>query len=138
MSDPEVTELHLPQHFTNIHHAMQLGRRYLSTQDTPNRQMILITDGLPTAHFEGKMLWLMYPPDPRTERATMREAHQCAREGITINIFLLQSWNQSEEDVRFAYRMAEATKGRVVFTAGRDLDRFVVWDYIKRRKSIVA
>ena len=53
-------------------------------------------------------------------------------------IFLLQSWNQSEEDVRFAYRMAEATKGRVVFTAGRDLDRFVVWDYVKRKKSIVS
>ena len=60
------------------------------------------------------------------------------KEGITINIFLLQSWNQSEEDVRFAYRMAETTKGRVIFTAGRDLDRFVVWDYIKMRKSIVA
>jgi uncharacterized protein with von Willebrand factor type A (vWA) domain len=40
--------------------------------------------------------------------------------------------------VRFAYRMAEATKGRVVFTAGRDLDRFVVWDYVKRKKSIVS
>ena len=47
-------------------------------------------------------------------------------------------WNQSREDIRFAYRMAEQTKGRVVFTAGRDLDRFVVWDYIKRRKMIVS
>ena len=84
------------------------------------------------------MLYLMYPPDARTEDATMREAMLCAREGITINIFLLQSWNQTEEDVRFAYRMAETTKGRVIFTAGRDLDRFVVWDYIKMRKSIVA
>jgi uncharacterized protein with von Willebrand factor type A (vWA) domain len=62
----------------------------------------------------------------------------CAREHITINIFLLSSWNQSEEDVRFAYRMAESTKGRVIFTAGRDLDRFVIWDYIQRRKSIVS
>jgi uncharacterized protein with von Willebrand factor type A (vWA) domain len=138
MSDPEISELQLPPHFTNIQHAMQLGRRYLAAQDTPNRQMVLITDGLPTAHFEGSMLYLLYPPDRRTEEATMREAVLCAKEGITINIFLLQSWNQSEEDVRFAYRMAEATKGRVIFTAGRDLDRFVVWDYIKMRKSIVA
>ncbi len=138
MSDPNISELQIPPHFTNIQHAMQLGRRYLSAQDTPNRQMVIITDGLPTAHFEGSILYLLYPPDPRTEKATMREAMLCAKENITINIFLLQSWNQSEEDVRFAYRMAETTKGRVIFTAGRDLDRFVVWDYIKMRKSIVA
>jgi uncharacterized protein with von Willebrand factor type A (vWA) domain len=138
MSDPEISELQLPPHFTNIQHAMQLGRRFLANQNTPNRQLVLITDGLPTAHFEGSVLYLLYPPDPRTEEATMREARLCAKEGITINIFLLQSWNQSEEDVRFAYRMAEATKGRVIFTAGRDLDRFVVWDYVKRKKSIVS
>jgi uncharacterized protein with von Willebrand factor type A (vWA) domain len=138
MSNPDVSEMQLPPHFTNIQHAMQLGRRYLSNQDTPNRQMVIITDGLPTAHFEGTKLFLRYPPHPSTEEATLREAMLCAKEGITINIFLLQSWNQSEEDVRFAYRVAESTKGRVVFTAGRDLDRFVVWDYIKMRKSIVA
>jgi uncharacterized protein with von Willebrand factor type A (vWA) domain len=138
MSDPNVTEMQIPPHFTNIQHAMQLGRRFLSSQDTPNRQMVIITDGLPTAHFEGSMLYMLYPPDPRTEEATLREAQLCSKEGITINIFLLQSWNQSEEDVRFAYRVAESTKGRVVFTAGQDLDRFVVWDYIKMRKSIVT
>jgi uncharacterized protein with von Willebrand factor type A (vWA) domain len=84
------------------------------------------------------MLYMLYPPHPKTEEATLREAQLCAKEGITINIFLLQSWNQSEEDVRFAYRMCEMTQGRVIFTAGRDLDRFVVWDYIKRRKSIIS
>jgi uncharacterized protein with von Willebrand factor type A (vWA) domain len=138
MSNPKIGEFDVPWHFTNIQHALQTARRYLSVRDTPNRQVMLITDGLPTAHFEGSVLYLLYPPDPRTEEATMREALMCAREGITINIFLLSNWNQSEEDIRFAYRMAQATKGRVIFTAGRDLDRFVVWDYIKRRKSIIA
>ena len=138
MSNPDVSELRVPHHFTNIQHALQTARRLLTTQDTPNRQVVLITDGLPTAHFEGSTLFMLYPPDPRTEDATMREAMLCARDGITINIFLLASWNQSSEDVQFAYRVAEATKGRVVFTAGRDLDRYVIWDYIKRRKQIVA
>jgi uncharacterized protein with von Willebrand factor type A (vWA) domain len=138
MSDPRVSELQLPPHFTNIQHALQMGRQFLSVQDTPNRQIVLITDGLPTAHFDGKWLYLLYPPDPRTEEATLREGMLCAREGITINIFLLQNWNQSEEDVRFAYRLAESTRGRVFFVAGRELDRFVVWDYIKRRKQIIA
>lgn len=138
MANPKISEYDVPHHFTNIQHALQTARRLLANQDTPNRQVVLITDGLPTAHFEGSELFLLYPPNPRTEKATMREAKLCAKEGITINIFLLQMWNQSREDIRFAYRMAEQTKGRVVFTAGRDLDRFVVHDYIKRRKTIVS
>jgi uncharacterized protein with von Willebrand factor type A (vWA) domain len=138
MSKPDVSELAIPQHFTNIQHALQTGRRFLTNQDTPNRQIVLITDGLPTAHFEGSTLFMLYPPDPRTEEATLREAMLCAREGITINIFLLANWNQSHEDVQFAYKIAQRTKGRVIFTAGRDLDRYVIWDYIKRRKQIVS
>jgi uncharacterized protein with von Willebrand factor type A (vWA) domain len=138
MSNPEVSEMAIPHHFTNIQHALQTARRYLAIQDTPNRQIALITDGLPTAHFEGSTLFMLYPPDPRTEEATLREAMLCAREGITINIFLLANWNQSEEDVRFAYRIAQSTNGRVIFTAGRDLDRYVIWDYLKRRKQIVS
>jgi uncharacterized protein with von Willebrand factor type A (vWA) domain len=138
MSNPDISELQIPPHFTNIQHGLQLARKFLSVQDTPNRQVILITDGMPTAHFEKEVLYLLYPPDLRTEEATMREAHLCARERITINIFLLNTWNQTEEDVRFAYRVAESTRGRVFFTAGRELDRYVVWDYIKRRKQIIS
>jgi len=137
MSNPDISELQIPPHFTNIQHGLQLARKYLSAQDTPNRQIALITDGLPTAHFEGEMLYLLYPPHPNTEKATLREGRRCAQEGITINIFLLATWNQSQEDVRFAYRLAESTRGRVFFTAGKELDRYVVWDYIKRRKQII-
>jgi uncharacterized protein with von Willebrand factor type A (vWA) domain len=138
MSDPSITEMLIPPHFTNIQHALQLARKFLSVQDTPNRQVMLITDGLPTAHFEGEMLYMLYPPQPATEEATLREGMLCARDGITINIFLLPSWSQTEEDVRFAYRLAESTRGRVFFTGGRDLDRYVVWDYIKRRRTIIS
>jgi uncharacterized protein with von Willebrand factor type A (vWA) domain len=138
MSREDVSESDVPPHFTNIQHALQLGRQFLSTRDTPNRQIVLITDGLPTAHFDGPHLYLLYPSDPKTEEATMREARLCQREGIVINIFLLPSWSQSHEDIQFAHRLAETTKGRVFFTAGRDLDRFVVWDYVNRRKSIVG
>ncbi|HUY93195.1 MAG TPA: hypothetical protein VMV10_30985 [Pirellulales bacterium] len=138
MSREDASEFRVPWHFTNIQHGLQQARRFLSAQDTPNRQIILITDGLPTAHFEGPMLYLLYPPHPATESATLREGLLCRREGITINIFLLQSWSQSLEDVRFAQKLAESTTGRVFFTAGKDLDRYVVWDYVNRRRSIVS
>ena len=138
MSDPGISEMQIPPHFTNIQHALQLSRRLLSRQDTPNKQVLIITDGLPTAHFEGNQLFLLYPPHPRTEEATIREAQACRREGITVNVFLLSGWSQSREDIQFAYRLAETSKGRVFFTAGKDLDRFVVWDYVSKRRSIIG
>ena len=138
MSDPGISEMQIPPHFTNIQHALQLSRRLLSRQDTPNKQVLIITDGLPTAHFEGNQLFLLYPPHPRTEEATIREAQACRREGITVNVFLLSGWSQSREDIQFAYRLAETSKGRVFFPAGKDLDRFVVWDYVSKRRSIIG
>ncbi|MEM9373803.1 MAG: hypothetical protein AAGA55_09180 [Planctomycetota bacterium] len=153
MADPEVSESMVHPHFTNIQHGLSLARRHLANSDTPNKQIILFTDGLPTAHFEngpetgaqvGKRtgnenyLYLLYPPDPLTERATMREAMACARDGITINVFLLPSWSQDEDDIAFAQRLAEQTKGRVVFVGGEDLDRFVLWDYVRQRRKVLS
>jgi uncharacterized protein with von Willebrand factor type A (vWA) domain len=138
MSRDDLTEAMIHPHFTNIQHSLQLARQLLAAQESPNRQIILITDGLPTAHFDKSWLFMLYPPDPRTESATLREAGFCQRENITINLFLIPSWSQSEEDVRFAHRLAESTQGRVFFTAGRDLDRFVVWDYVNRKKEIIS
>lgn len=138
MSNPDISELMVHPHFTNIQASMAMARTMLCGQDTPNRQIMLITDGLPTAHFEGEELYLLYPPDPLTEQATMREAQLCAREGITINIFLVPSWSQNSEDIAFAHRLAETTKGRVFFTAGEDLDRFVLWDYLQQKRRVIG
>lgn len=138
MSREDLPESAVPPHFTNIQHGLLQARQMLSVQDSPNRQVILITDGLPTAHFEDHLLYLLYPPDPQTEHATMREGLLCNQQGITINIFLLPSWSQSREDVQFAHRLAESTGGRVFFTAGKDLDRFVVWDYVSHRREIIG
>ena len=81
MSDERISEMQIPPHFTNIQHGLQLARQLLAGQDTPNRQVILITDGLPTAHFEGKDLYLLYPPDERTEEATFVKASSAAAKG---------------------------------------------------------
>ena len=138
MSDPRITEFDVPPHFTNIQHGLQLARRFLATQDTPNRQIILITDGLPTAHFEGQHLLSALSSRPVYRRGHAARGTAGAREGITINIFLLSTWFQSHEDVQFAQRLAESTAGRVFFTAGQDLDRYVVWDYVRQRREILA
>jgi uncharacterized protein with von Willebrand factor type A (vWA) domain len=138
MSQEGAAEWAIHPHFTNLQHGLKLARQVLQAQDTPNRQIVLITDGLPTAHFEGPWLYLLYPPDPRTEHFTLREGLLCREGGITLNIFLLSSWNQTREDIQFAYRLAESTQGRVFFVAGGDLERYVVWDYLKRRRFIIG
>ena len=138
MADPNVTEFDIPPHFTNLQNGLKLARQLLQVQDTPNRQIILITDGLPTAHFEETWLYLLYPPEPRTESHTLREAMLCKKEGITINIFLLSTWDQTQQDIQFAHRLAETTAGRVLFVTGKDLDRYVVWDYLKQRRFIIG
>ena len=138
MSDPDITEFNIHPHFTNIQRGLALARQILQVQDTPNRQIILITDGLPTAHFEGNWLFMLYPPDPRTELYTLREGLRCREQNITINIFLLSGRSQTEEDVQFANRLAEQTTGRVFFVGGNNLDRFVVWDYLQRRRTIIG
>ena len=149
MSDPEISEHMVHPHFTNIQHGLRLARMHLSGADTPNKQIVLFTDGLPTAHFENgpgtgvegggeSHLYLLYPPHPLTERATMREAMACKREGITVNIFLLPSWSQDEDDIAFAQRLAQQTGGRVLFAGGKELDRFVLWDYVTGRRKIIG
>ncbi len=139
MSNPDVSEYRVPAHFTNIQQGLQLARRYLVGPG--HAQPPGDPDHRRPAHgpLRGQVsLPALSAAIRATEEATLREGHLCQREGITINIFLLPNWAQSHEDVQFAYRLAESTRGRVFFTAGKELDRYVLWDYLKRRREIVA
>ena len=84
------------------------------------------------------MLYLLYPPDPaHRSKPRCAKGALCQREGITINIFLLPSWSQSRKTSASPIASPNRTKGRVFFTAGHDLDRYVVWDYLARRRELV-
>ncbi|KPJ72517.1 MAG: hypothetical protein AMS14_07595 [Planctomycetes bacterium DG_20] len=138
MGRPDIHEFQIPPHFTNIQHGLALARHLLAAQDTPNRHAILITDGLPTAHFEGTHLFLLYPPDLRTQEATVREGRLARRDGIIINTFLLSNYFQTRRDVQFARDLAESTGGRIFYVGGHDLDRYVLWDYVRRRRAFLG
>src|SRR6266446_2554090 len=74
---------------TNMHHGFQLSRQLLGRQKGGNKQLIMITDGEPTAHMEGLEADFSYPPTRRTFEETLKEVQRCTREGITINTFIL-------------------------------------------------
>ncbi|MEM6314193.1 MAG: VWA domain-containing protein, partial [Planctomycetota bacterium] len=78
-----------PQHFTNLHMGLQLARQILRRRGAENKQIFIITDGQPTAHVEGEFVYLLYPPDPRSTAATLKEALICTKEDCRIATFAL-------------------------------------------------
>ncbi len=66
----------VPQHFTNIHAGLRLARSVLARQPAANKQIIVITDGEPTAHIEGREVVLIYPPAEKTATHTLAEVRE--------------------------------------------------------------
>jgi uncharacterized protein with von Willebrand factor type A (vWA) domain len=115
---------------TNMHHAFNLAGRLLSRHPRATRQVIMVTDGEPTAHLEGERAVFAWPPEPETIRLTLHEAMRLARTGVTLNVFMLED---SPGLARFMERLARLTAGRVFLMNGDALGDFVVRDYVARR-----
>ena len=75
---------------TNLQHGLMLARRILAREHGGNREIVVITDGEPTAHFEDGQVEFSYPPTRRTIQETLREVVRCTKDGITINTFMLE------------------------------------------------
>jgi uncharacterized protein with von Willebrand factor type A (vWA) domain len=116
---------------TNMHHAFNLAGRLLAQHPRAARQVIMVTDGEPTAHLEGERAFFSWPPVPKTIDLTLTEAMRLARAGVTLNIFMLE---ESAGLIRFMERLARLTAGRVFLMDDRELGDFVVRDYVARRQ----
>jgi len=117
---------------TNMQHAFNLAGRLLANHPRATRQVIMVTDGEPTAHLEGEVVQFNWPPVPKTIHLTLREAMRLARAGVTINVFMLEDTPGLQ---RFTDRLARLTNGRVFQAAGSQLGEFVIRDYVRRRAS---
>ena len=93
---------------TNLHHALMLSRKMLSREKGGTRQILVITDGEPTAHLEGDRAFFSYPPSYRTEQETLKEVRRCTQEDILINTFMLENNYQL---VNFVDRMTPHQPG---------------------------
>jgi uncharacterized protein with von Willebrand factor type A (vWA) domain len=117
---------------TNYEMALAMARRLLSRHRGGNRQIMFVTDGEPTAcSLPGGGIYFNWPPHPYVLDSALMEATRCAREGITINTFVL---DPSPRLVAFAEEMTAANKGRM-FLAGPYLGEQVVLDYIHGRTA---
>jgi len=116
---------------TNMQHAFNLAGRLLAQHPRATRQVIMVTDGEPTAHLEGDEAFFSWPPVPKTIRLTLAEAMRLAKSGVTLNVFMLED---SPGLIRFMERLAELTAGRIFLMDDHQIGEFIVRDYVARRE----
>ena len=121
---------------TNLHPGLMLARKLLNQEKGSTRQVLLITDGEPTAHLEGDRAYFSYPPSYRTEQETLKEVKRCTQEDILINTFMLEN---SYQLVNFIDRLTRINRGRAFYSSSANLGEYVLVDYVQnRRKKVVA
>jgi uncharacterized protein with von Willebrand factor type A (vWA) domain len=120
---------------TNLQHGLMLARRILARQRAANREIVVITDGEPTAHFENGEVEFSYPPTRRTLHETLREVQRCTREGITINTFMLE---RSRSLAEFVALITRLNRGRAFYATPERLGEYVLVDFVSKRTRRVS
>ena len=115
---------------TNMQHAFLLAGRLLAQHPRAVRQVIMVTDGEPTAHLEDGEALFNWPPLPETVQLTLAEAMRLSKAGVRLNVFMLE---ESEGLVRFMERLARVAGGRIFLMDDHRLGEFVVRDYVRER-----
>jgi uncharacterized protein with von Willebrand factor type A (vWA) domain len=117
---------------TNMQHALLLGRRLLG-RHAGTRQIVMITDGEPTAHLlEDGEVFFNYPPVRATVDATLQEVLRCTREGIRLTTFALDATGHLRD---FVERISQLNGGRAFFTNPATLGDYVLVDFIEQRRG---
>ncbi|MEY3340400.1 MAG: hypothetical protein RLZZ269_311 [Actinomycetota bacterium] len=122
---------------TNMHHALGMARKMLARQHG-NKQIIMITDGEPTAHITpyGEA-WFTYfdgyEAQQLTVEATLREAVRCAKDGVTINTFMLDADAYLR---RFVEQLSSLNGGRAFLTSSDNLGDYLLVDFLEHKKRV--
>ena len=120
---------------TNLQHALIIARQLLGRSTGGNKEIVVITDGEPTAHIESGQVEFAYPPTLRTVQSTLREVGRCTREGIVINTFMLERSRYLSE---FVDLMSRINRGRAFYVEPEHLGEYVLVDYVSKKTKRVA
>jgi Ca-activated chloride channel homolog len=125
----------VPQHFTNIHAGLRLARSVLARQPVANKQIIVITDGEPTAHIEGREVVLIYPPAEKTANHTLAEVKNCANAGIRVSSFALIEDYFYLGLVNFVEEMARVSRGVAAYCSTDEIGNLVFDSFVGGRRT---
>lgn len=120
---------------TNMHHALLIAQQLLARHKVGTRQIIMITDGEPTAHLEQGRSYFAYPPSPITIRETLKEVRHCTKKDIVINVFMLDRSYYLKE---FVDRVARINGGRVFYSQPDELGEYVLHDFVTHRRKTLS
>ncbi len=120
---------------TNFQHGIMLARQLLAKSKAQNKQIIIVTDGEPTAHLENGIPVFDYPPTQRCISETLREVGRATRDNIVINTFMLETtpWLSS-----FVDQMTNINKGRAFYAAPDRLGEYILIDYVRNKRKKVS
>ena len=119
---------------TNMQHGFQLARQMLS-RETGTKQILMVTDGEPTAHINafGKPEF-NYPPTHETINLTLSEVNKCTRDNIRINVFMLDA---TPYLTSFIERITKMNGGRAFFTDNQNIGDFVLVDFVEQKRKMI-
>ncbi len=117
---------------TNMQHALVLAEKMLAKHQQGTKQVIMITDGEPTAHLENGRPVFAYPPTPQTIGKTLRAVRSCTSKNITINTFML---DESYYLKAFVEQMSKINGGRIFYTEPHNLGEYILVDYVQNKKK---
>ena len=117
---------------TNMQHALLLAERLLAKHDASTKQVIMISDGEPTAHLEKGQAQFAYPPTAATIRETYKAVKRCTQKGIAINTFMLDANQYLKE---FMDDIARINGGRVFYTSPEKLGEYILVDYVQHKRK---
>jgi Ca-activated chloride channel family protein len=132
-----LSEAQVGPYHTNTAEGLKLARRLLLAQGKDMRQIIMITDGKPSALTlpDGRIYINSAGLDPKILKATFREVSACRRSGIMINTFMLA---RERSLVEFVKRVCEISKGKAYFTNTMTLGQYILMDFMRRKTRRVG
>ena len=120
---------------TNMHHALMIAEKLLAKHRGGTRQILMISDGEPTAHLERGRSVFAYPPSPVTIRETLKAVKRVSQQDITINTFMLDRNYYLKE---FVNQLAKINGGRVFYTTPDKLGEYMLVDYVQHKRKKIA
>ena len=133
----ELGRVRVGPYYTNTREGLRLSRRLLERQRKDMRQIIMITDGKPSAltQPDGRIYVNSMGLDPHILQATYREVALCRRSGILINTFMLA---RDRSLVEFVKKVSAICRGKAYFTNTMTLGQFILMDFMRRKTRRVS